>query len=63
MVAGEELGNKYLEPVGMVFTSFKAGNRKGALGVIGPARLNYPYVVPMVRYFGSLIDEIAQDWQ
>ena len=63
ILIGEELGNKYLEPVGMVFISFKAGSRRGALGVIGPARLDYPYVVPMVRYFGSLIEEIAQDWQ
>lgn len=60
---GEELGNRYLEPVGMVFTNFQAGSRKGTLGVIGPARLNYPYVVPMVRYFGNLINEISRDWQ
>jgi len=60
---GEEIGNQYLEPVGLVFTNFHAGSRKGTLGVIGPSRLNYPYVVPMVRYFGNLINEISKDWQ
>ncbi len=60
---GEELGNRYLEPVGLVCINFQAGKQKGTLGVIGPSRLNYPHVVPMVRYFGNLISEISQDWQ
>lgn len=57
---GEELGYDYLEPCGMVFTRFDAGPQKsGSLGVIGPNRLNYPVVVPFVRYFGNLIEELA----
>lgn len=63
VLVGEELGSEFFEPVGMVFTNLKMGKRNGSLGVIGPARLNYPYVVPVVRYFGNLINEIAQDWQ
>lgn len=63
ILVGEELGNQYFEPVGMVFTDFKAGKRTGSLGVIGPSRLNYPHVIPMVRYFGNLINQIASDWQ
>ena len=63
ILVGEELGSRYFEPVGLVFTDLKMGPRNGSLGVIGPARLNYPYVVPMVRYFGNLLNEIAQDWQ
>ncbi len=62
ILVGEELGHRYFEPVGMVFTRFSAGKRSGSLGVIGPTRLNYPYVIPMVRYFGTLINEIAKDW-
>ncbi len=63
ILLGEELGNRFLEPVGMVFTDLKMKERHGVLGVIGPSRLDYPYVVPMVRYFGNLINQIAQDWQ
>lgn len=63
VLVGEELGHSYFEPVGMVFTKFSGSKRSGSLGVIGPARLNYPYVIPMVRYFGSLINEIAKDWE
>ncbi|HUS60074.1 MAG TPA: hypothetical protein VMX76_01685 [Nevskiaceae bacterium] len=59
---GDELGYEFLEPCGMVFIKFEAGPKKsGALGVIGPNRLNYSLIVPMVRYFGSLIEELAQN--
>lgn len=60
---GEELGQEYLQPCGMVFTHFRAGpNKNGTLGVIGPSRLNYPRVIPMIRYFGELINDITKNW-
>lgn len=57
---GEELGWEFFEPVGVVATRFKVGNNEGALAVVGPVRLNYSNVIPMVRYFGRLIEEIGQ---
>lgn len=59
LILGDELGYKLLEPCGTVFTSFSVAGHHGSLGVIGPNRLNYPAVVPMVRYFGKLIEELA----
>ena len=60
LLLGDELGYDYLEPCGMVFTDFDAGPKKrGSLGVIGANRLNYPLVIPFVRYFGNLIEELA----
>jgi heat-inducible transcriptional repressor len=56
---GDEIGFECLEPCGLIFTRFAAGNHKGALGVIGANRFCYPEVVPMVRYYGGLIEEIA----
>ena len=56
---GEELGWEYFEPVGLVATRFQVGDRKGALGVIGPYRLDYASVLPTVRYFGNLIQELS----
>jgi heat-inducible transcriptional repressor len=59
---GDELGFELLEPCGMVFTHFEAGpKRSGSLGVIGSNRLNYPMVIPIVRYFGGLIEELARN--
>lgn len=59
VLLGEELGN-YLSPCGFVYTHYTAGKHQGAIGVVGPARLNYPYVIPVVRYFGGLISEVGK---
>jgi len=58
LLLGDELGYDYLEPCGMVFTKFKAGDRSGSLGVIGPNRFNYSLVIPAVKYFGGLLEEL-----
>ena len=60
LLFGNELGYDYLEPCGMVFTNFAAGEKKsGSLGIISSNRLNYPLVIPTVRYFAKLIEELA----
>lgn len=62
IVLGDEFGNEYLYPCAMAYLDFKAGALTGHLGVIGPARLNYPYVMPMLRHMSHLIDEISASW-
>lgn len=59
---GEELGQKYLEPCGFVFTHYELPRHKGVLGVVGSYRLNYACVIPMLDYFRNLIEEIGGDW-
>lgn len=61
LLLGEELG-QLLNPCGFVYTHYQVGQKQGAIGVIGPARLDYSYVVPVVRYFGNLINEIGSNW-
>lgn len=56
---GEELGWEFFEPIGMVATRFNTASNQGAIGVVGPYRLNYPRVIPTVRYFGNLIQELS----
>lgn len=56
---GEELGWQELMPVGLVASRFKIRDKEGALGVIGPARLSYPTVIPVIRYFRGLLEEVA----
>ncbi|MCL5675649.1 MAG: hypothetical protein M1120_00800 [Patescibacteria group bacterium] len=63
VVFGEDLEEKNLAPFGFVFSRFQTGTRHaGSLGVIGPSRLNYPYVIPVIRYLGNLINEMAGQW-
>src|SRR4030042_1302080 len=56
---GEEIGWPELMPVGIVATHFSIKGKPCALGVIGPARSNYGTVIPILRYSGNLIEEVA----
>jgi heat-inducible transcriptional repressor len=56
---GEDIGWPELSPIGVVATHFQVGERKGALGVIGPVRLSYQTIIPTLRYFRKLIEEVA----
>lgn len=59
VVYGQELGNKNLDPVGLIFTDIIIGPRKYHLAAIGSSRFDYPYVVPMMRYFKKLVEELT----
>ncbi len=56
---GEELNWPELAPTGIIATHFNLRGRPGALCVIGPARVDYGTVIPILRYFGNMIEEVA----
>ena len=59
---GDELGEEILRPYGFVFSKFETRkNHHGSIGIVGPMRLQYESIVPCVKYYGSLVGEIA-DW-
>lgn len=58
ILLGEDLSG-ILNQCGFVYHRFNTPHVSGAIGVVGPSRLNYPYVIPLVRYMGDLIDEFA----
>lgn len=63
ILLGEELGPNLQGPYGFVFTRYETPmHLAGEIGVIGPTRLNYTAVIPVVRYFGDLIEEVAKGW-
>lgn len=58
---GEELGQELLAPCGFVFTQYHdASSHTGYIGIVGPMRLNYPVIIPTLRYFKSLLGEASQ---
>lgn len=60
ILLGEDMGQGALEECGIVFMRFgKDKKHEGVIGILGPCRVNYPRIVPTVRYFGNLIDEMA----
>lgn len=61
VVFGAELGNRYLEPVSLVFMNINMAGSNCYLGVLGSNRFDYQYVVPMMRYFRSVIKELVSE--
>jgi len=62
VLLGEDLGMEPLNPCALVFTNFTTSTLKGSVGVFGPCRFNFPYVIPTVRYFGDLLKEVFKNW-
>lgn len=63
VLLGEDMSTRgFLSQCGVVFHKFATPHVTGAIGVVGPFRLNYPHIVPVVRYMGGLIDEFASNW-
>ncbi len=55
---GDELGYEYLLPTSFVFYKFLSpSGKEGVIGVIGPARMNFPVVIPYIRYTAGLIEQ------
>jgi len=61
VLVGEDFGADMYASYGFVFRPFRSGDEHGVIGVLGPARLNYPYIIPTVRYYSDLIEEVAQE--
>lgn len=57
---GEELSVPYLEPCGFVMIRYAMPNHSGILGIIGSSRLNFPVVIPTMKYFAQLLSEIQR---
>jgi len=59
LVFGPELGNRYLEPVALIFMDVETTGLHCRMGVLGSARFEYDYLIPMMRYFRGVIEEMT----
>ncbi len=60
---GDELGIEPLQPISFVFCRYHGrADKEGIVGVIGPARLNFPVVLPYVRYTSNLIEQALRSY-
>ncbi len=63
ILIGDELGARLQGPYSCVFGTYHTPSHMvGQIGVIGPARLHYTSIIPTVRYFSELIEDVAQGW-
>ena len=57
---GEDMEFESLRSTGFVFTRYEIDPEKeGIIGVIGPARMNFPKVLPYIKYVRDMIVEAA----
>ena len=61
MLGEEDYHNKSLEECASVFGIFSGNEVKGAVGVMGSKRMHYETVIPNVKYFASLIQQIVKE--
>jgi transcriptional regulator of heat shock response len=57
-----EIGIDNLDKCALVFTPYSVGKRSGYLAVLGPSRMDYPKVIPAVKYTKGLIEELGESW-
>jgi len=63
IILGDEIATSSpLSQCGYIYARFTTPRISGAIGAVGPSRLNYPVVIPIVRYVGGLISEIGSKW-
>lgn len=60
VVYGQELGNHFLEPIGVIHTSIKIGDHTCRMAVLGSSRFDYSYIIPMMKYMRGLIQDMAE---
>lgn len=61
ILLGEELGQSLLGNCGCIFVNFESLNHQGGIGIIGPQRLNFSHIIPVVRYIGNLVDQMSEN--
>jgi transcriptional regulator of heat shock response len=60
---GDEMEYEYLQATGFVFNKYQSrNNREGVIGVIGPARMNFPLVIPYVKYTSNMVEQALKSW-
>lgn len=61
IIFGEETDYEYLQPTSFAFLNFEnPSGSQDVIGVIGPARLNFPVIIPYLRYIGQVLTEVGK---
>jgi heat-inducible transcriptional repressor len=59
VVYGTELGNRHLQSVGLIHMKVLIGGQPCRIAVLGSTRFEYRYMIPLMRYFRGMIEEMT----
>lgn len=62
VIFGEETEFEYLRPTSFTFSRFESPRNAGTIGLIGPARMNFPIIIPYLRYIADVLSEAGRAW-
>lgn len=60
LLLGEEFGDEMYRSCSFLYVKFKMAHESGMIGIVGPYRLQYGRLIPMVQYFGDLLTELGR---
>ncbi|MDO9027955.1 MAG: hypothetical protein Q7U68_03745 [Candidatus Roizmanbacteria bacterium] len=61
MLGEEDFHDPIFDCCASVFGEFEGNKIKGIIGVIGPKRMSYDFVIPQIKYFSGLLEEIVKE--
>lgn len=61
VLIGREIGLANMEPISVISTACKLGGKTCYIGVLGPSRIQYNRVIPLVRYAAELLNEVGEN--
>lgn len=61
VLIGKELESEMLENYSLIVSNYKIGSTKGAIGLIGPRRMNYSKMITLVQYVAEVISYRLQN--
>jgi len=61
VLLGDDFGMEILRPCSFIFTRFQIDSKDYTIGIVGPGRCHFRYIIPMVNYFGRLMSDIGQE--
>jgi len=59
---GDDIPVENLTKTTIIFTPYTIGEKGGFLAILGPSRLNYSKIIPIIKYTKKLLEELGGSW-
>ena len=59
---GDEIPVENLNKSTIIFCPLRVGEKSGNIAVLGPARMNYSKIIPIIKYTKKILEELGGSW-